>query len=101
MNYSTIEGMVRQSMNNPLEENHLSEEMVQAIYDNGPENTKEAEKKNNESALAKGLDKDIEIYKKAISFCKNDILKGLLKDSLIRLQERRIDVGLTDNQGDK
>src|SRR6056300_1283617 len=98
MNYSTIEGMVRQSMNNPLEKNHLSQEMVQAIYDKGPENTEKAEKKNDASVLAQGLDKDIEIYKKAISFCKNDILKGLLKDSLIRLQERRIDVGFTDNQ---
>ncbi len=51
-----------------------------------PTHTEEAEKQ-----LVQAIDKDIEIYKKAIDICQNDELRVLLKDSLIELQEKRID----------
>ena len=61
------------------EPSHLSREMVNAIYkgEKPPEQT--------------DLDYDIMLYKKAISFCRNDELKTLLKDSLIILQQKKID----------
>lgn len=51
-----------------------------------PTHTEEAEKQ-----LLEAIDKDIEIYKKAIDICINDELREMLKDSLIELQEKRID----------
>ena len=39
------------------------------------------------------LDKDIEAHKKAIEMCKIDKLREILKDSLIKLQELKIEDG--------
>lgn len=71
-------------MDNPVElkganSNHLSNNMVEAIYKGG----KEPERLSD-------IDEDIMIYKKAISFCKHSELKERLKDSLIILQEKKI-----------
>ena len=60
------------------EPNHLSREMVNAIY------------KGEKSPEETDLDEDIMLYKKAISFCNNEKLKAQLKDSLILLQEKKI-----------
>lgn len=71
-------------MSNPKEElgklpNHLSQDMVDAIY------------KGEKPPDQVDLDEDIMLYKKAISFCNNEQLRTQLKDTLIILQQKKID----------
>ena len=61
------------------EPSHLSRDMVDAIY------------KGEKPPDQVDLDEDIMLYKKAISFCKNEQLKTQVKDSLIILQQKKID----------
>lgn len=71
-------------MSNPQEElgklpNHLSKDMVDAIY------------KTDKPIEVSDIDEDIALYQKAIDFCNQPELKERLKDSLIILQQKKID----------
>jgi len=62
MNYSTIEGCIRQSTNNPIM-------------------TKREE-----------LEKEIVLRKNALTFCKQDDLREILKDNLIKVQQELLEI---------
>ena len=62
MNYSIIEGCIRQSTNNPI------------------------------MTAREELEKEIVLRKNALTFCKQDELKDILKDNLIKVQEELIEL---------
>lgn len=62
MNYSIIEGCIRQSTNNPI------------------------------MTAREELEKEIVLRKNALTFCKQDELKDILKDNLIKIQEELIEL---------
>ena len=67
MNYSTIEGCIRQSTKNPM-------------------NKREE------------LEKEIALRKNALEFCKQEDLKDVLKDNLIKVQEELIELIKTEKK---
>ena len=62
MNYSIIEGCIRQSTNNPI------------------------------MTAREELEKEIVLRKNALTFCKQDELKHILKDNLIKVQQELIEL---------
>ena len=62
MNYSIIEGCIRQSTNNPI------------------------------MTAREELEKEIVLRKNALTFCKQDELKHILKDNLIKIQQELIEL---------
>ena len=62
MNYSIIEGCIRQSTNNPI------------------------------MTAREELEKEIVLRKNALTFCKQDELKDILKDNLIKVQQELIEL---------
>ena len=62
MNYSIIEGCIRQSTNNPI------------------------------MTSREELEKEIVLRKNALTFCKQDELKDILKDNLIKVQQELIEL---------
>ena len=68
MNYSIIEGCIRQSTNNPI------------------------------MTPKEELEKEIVLRKNALTFCKQDDLKQILKDNLIMVQQELIELIEKENQ---
>jgi hypothetical protein len=68
MNYSIIEGCIRQSTNNPI------------------------------MTTREELEKEIVLRKNALTFCKQDELKDILKDNLIKIQQKLIELIEKENQ---
>tara|TARA_Y100000287_G_C14076292_1_gene283330 strand:- start:187 stop:414 length:228 start_codon:yes stop_codon:yes gene_type:complete len=62
VNYSIIEGCIRQSTNNPI------------------------------MTAREELEKEIVLRKNALTFCKQDELKHILKDNLIKIQQELIEL---------
>lgn len=62
MNYSIIEGCIRQATNNPI------------------------------MTAKEELEKEIVLRKNALTFCKQDELKHILKDNLIKVQQELIEL---------